>query len=83
MQNHDQHSWNLNNRLIMDRKTLRRILEIPSRRASRPAQVDLLGHPAKAKILLGWSPNSDFDNLVTMMTDADLVLSEREKRANG
>jgi GDPmannose 4,6-dehydratase len=50
----------------------------------RPAEVDLLlGDPAKAKRQLGWVPGTDLDGLVAMMTDADLELAEREKRANG
>jgi GDPmannose 4,6-dehydratase len=39
----------------------------------RPAEVDLLiGNPAKAKQVLGWSPTVDFSGLVRMMVDADL-----------
>jgi GDPmannose 4,6-dehydratase len=39
----------------------------------RPAEVDLLiGGPAKAKQILGWSPTVDFAGLVRMMVDADL-----------
>jgi GDPmannose 4,6-dehydratase len=39
----------------------------------RPAEVDLLiGGPAKAKQILGWSPTVDFGGLVRMMVDADL-----------
>ena len=50
----------------------------------RPAEVDLLiGDPAKAKRQLDWAPRTDLDGLVAMMTDADLELAEREKRANG
>jgi GDPmannose 4,6-dehydratase len=50
----------------------------------RPAEVDLLlGDPAKAKRMLNWEPRVGFDELVTMMTDADLTLAEREKRADG
>jgi GDPmannose 4,6-dehydratase len=49
----------------------------------RPAEVDLLlGDPTKAKRQLGWVPQTDLDELVAMMTDADLDLAEREKRAN-
>jgi GDPmannose 4,6-dehydratase len=50
----------------------------------RPAEVDLLlGDPAKAKRQLGWQPKVDFEGLVNMMVDADLLAAERERRANG
>src|SRR4051812_19002878 len=40
----------------------------------RPAEVDhLIGRPAKAQAVLGWSPTVDFTGLVTMMVDADLA----------
>lgn len=46
----------------------------------RPAEVDLLlGDPAKAKATLGWEPKVGFDELVAMMTDADLELARQEK----
>ena len=39
----------------------------------RPAEVDhLIGDAAKAKQVLGWKPEVDFQQLVTMMVDADL-----------
>ena len=39
----------------------------------RPAEVELLlGNPAKAKQKLGWQPKVSFEQLVTMMVDADL-----------
>lgn len=39
----------------------------------RPAEVDLLvGDPSKAKAGLGWQPNVSFDDLVSMMVDADM-----------
>ena len=39
----------------------------------RPAEVDLLvGDPSKAKAMLGWEPEVDFERLVAMMVDADL-----------
>ena len=39
----------------------------------RPAEVELLlGNPAKAKKQLGWQPKVSFEQLVTMMVDADL-----------
>jgi GDPmannose 4,6-dehydratase len=41
----------------------------------RPAEVDLLvGDPAKAHATLGWQPEVGFEDLVTMMVDADLAL---------
>jgi GDPmannose 4,6-dehydratase len=41
----------------------------------RPAEVDLLiGTPAKAAATLGWTPTVGFEDLVTMMVDADLAL---------
>ncbi|HML77880.1 GDP-mannose 4,6-dehydratase [Geobacter sulfurreducens] len=50
----------------------------------RPAEVDLLlGDSAKVRRQLGWQPRVDFQGLVDMMTDADLALAEREKRADG
>ncbi len=50
----------------------------------RPAEVDLLlGDPTKARKQLGWELQTSFEQLVNMMTDADLQQAEREKRANG
>ena len=41
----------------------------------RPAEVDLLvGDATKAEEQLGWKPGTSFDNLVTMMVDADIDL---------
>ncbi|MGY6500924.1 MAG: GDP-mannose 4,6-dehydratase [Acidimicrobiales bacterium] len=41
----------------------------------RPAEVDLLiGDPSKAKEKLGWEPKTSFEDLVTMMVDADVDL---------
>ncbi len=41
----------------------------------RPAEVDLLvGDPAKAHAVLGWQPEVDFPELVTMMVEADMNL---------
>ena len=41
----------------------------------RPAEVDLLiGNPAKAEAKLGWTPTVGFEDLVTMMVDADVAL---------
>ncbi|MFT4865107.1 MAG: GDPmannose 4,6-dehydratase [Ilumatobacter sp.] len=40
----------------------------------RPAEVDyLLGDPSKAKADLSWKPRTSFEDLVTMMVDADIA----------
>jgi GDPmannose 4,6-dehydratase len=40
----------------------------------RPAEVDaLVGDASKARAVLGWKPKVGFEELVTMMVDADLV----------
>jgi len=42
-------------------------------RFMRPAEVDLLvGDPTKARQVLGWKPEVSFEQLVTMMVDADI-----------
>jgi len=67
----------------VDTKTGKIVIEVDPR-YFRPAEVDiLLGDPGKARTKLGWEPKTDLDGLVAMMTDADLELAEREKRANG
>ena len=33
----------------------------------------------KAKNKLGWVPNTNFDNLVKMMVESDMLLAEKEK----
>ena len=44
-------------------------------RFMRPAEVDLLvGDPAKAHAVLGWQPETTFEQLVTAMVDADIAL---------
>ena len=41
----------------------------------RPAEVDqLIGDPTKAKDLLGWEPKTSFEELIRLMTRADLEL---------
>lgn len=46
----------------------------------RPAEVDhLLGDSTKARIKLDWKPNVSFEELISMMVEADL---ERVKRQN-
>jgi GDPmannose 4,6-dehydratase len=50
----------------------------------RPAEVDLLiGDPAKAAKVLGWRPVVGFEDLVTMMVDADMDLLQGKLRAIG
>jgi GDPmannose 4,6-dehydratase len=47
----------------------------------RPAEVDLLvGTPEKAEKVLGWKPTVGFQDLVTMMVDADIALLEGRLR---
>jgi GDPmannose 4,6-dehydratase len=44
----------------------------------RPAEVDqLIGNPAKAKQRLGWEPTTSFEELIRLMTRADLALLGR------
>ena len=46
----------------------------------RPTEVDvLLGDASKARRELGWEPKVGFKELAQMMTDADMMLAEREK----
>jgi GDPmannose 4,6-dehydratase len=50
-------------------------------RYMRPAEVDLLvGDPAKARQKLGWQPETSFEDLVTMMVDADIALLKNEHK---
>ncbi len=45
----------------------------------RPAEVDLLiGDASKAKKILNWEPKVKFQELVKIMTDADMVLAKQE-----
>jgi GDPmannose 4,6-dehydratase len=47
----------------------------------RPAEVDLLiGDPTKAREGLGWEPSTTFEELITMMVDADLALLSGDLR---
>ena len=49
----------------------------------RPNEVNhLLGDYTKAKNKLGWEPNTNFDNLVKMMVESDMLLAEKEKSLN-
>lgn len=67
----------------IDCKTGRIVIEIDPK-YFRPAEVDLLlGDPSKAMRQLNWRPKVDFEELVKMMVDADLLAAEKEKRANG
>jgi GDPmannose 4,6-dehydratase len=46
---------------------------VKDERFYRPAEVDLLiSDPSKAHSLLGWEPAVSFNELVTMMVDADM-----------
>ena len=48
----------------------------------RPTEVDfLLGDASKAEKQLGWKPKTSFQQLVTLMTESDLDLAQREQRA--
>jgi GDPmannose 4,6-dehydratase len=50
------------------------------RRYFRPAEVDLLvGDASKARRVLGWEPKVHFEQLVTMMVEADWELAKEEK----
>ena len=67
----------------IDAKSGRTVIQIDPR-YFRPAEVDLLlGDPSKAKQRLSWELKTSFEQLVHMMTDEDLTLAERERRANG
>lgn len=46
---------------------------VVDKRFFRPAEVDvLLGNPEKARRKLGWKPEVSFEQLIVMMTDADM-----------
>jgi GDPmannose 4,6-dehydratase len=50
----------------------------------RPAEVDLLvADASKARKTLGWEPRVNFEQLVKMMVDSDLVLARAEKARGG
>ena len=67
----------------IDSKTGKIFIEIDPK-YFRPAEVDfLMGDASKACTKLGWKPKTGFEDLVNMMTDADMRLAEGEKRANG
>ncbi len=49
-------------------------------RYCRPAEVDMLcGDASKAKRILGWQPKVGFEELVTIMIEADAELARRER----
>jgi GDPmannose 4,6-dehydratase len=57
----------------IDVKTNRVLVEV-SPQYYRPAEVEvLIGNPEKANSLLGWSPKTSLDQLVTMMVEGDLA----------
>ncbi len=46
----------------------------------RPTEVEtLLGDPSKARVKLGWSPKTSFEELVSEMARADLELAEKDE----
>jgi GDPmannose 4,6-dehydratase len=50
----------------------------------RPAEVDLLiGDPTRAETILGWQRRTTFEELVTMMVDADIALLEGRLKGIG
>jgi GDPmannose 4,6-dehydratase len=50
----------------------------------RPAEVEhLVGDASKARRLLGWKPEVDFEQLIRMMVNADLALLRGQRRAAG
>ena len=67
----------------VDRRTGKLLVEVDPR-YFRPLEVDhLLGDPAKARRLLGWSHTVAFADLVAEMVTADLAQIAREHQANG
>ena len=61
----------------IDAATGKTVIRIDSK-YFRPAEVDLLlGDPSKAKRELGWKLHTSFEQLVNMMTDADLQSAEK------
>lgn len=51
-----------------------------SNKYQRPNEVHFLkGDSSKAQEQLGWSPKVDFQGLVTMMVESDLLLAQKEK----
>jgi GDPmannose 4,6-dehydratase len=51
-------------------------------RYTRPSEVEvLLGDATKARELLGWKPEVEFEGLIRMMVESDLELARRERYA--
>ncbi len=54
---------------------------VQDERFMRPAEVDLLiGDPTKARNELGWEPKTSFNQLVSMMVEADMELVAKQQR---
>ncbi len=54
---------------------------VQDERFMRPAEVDLLvGDASKARQKLGWAPETSFEELVSMMVEADIKLLKNEHR---
>ncbi len=57
---------------------------VQDERFMRPAEVDLLvGDATKARTVLGWQPETSFEELVALMVDAELTLHQSPGRAYG
>lgn len=53
---------------------------VQDERFFRPAEVDLLvGDPSKARLVLGWQPETSFETLVKMMVDSDMELLRSQR----
>lgn len=64
----------------IDKKTGKVIMEV-SPEFFRPAEVDILiGDYSKAKEKLKWQPKTTFENLVSIMVEADIKMVERDLR---
>jgi len=65
----------------IDKKTGKILVEVSSE-FFRPAEVDiLLGDPSKAKEKLGWQPRTKFQDLVSIMVEADIKRVENELKS--
>ncbi len=64
----------------VDRQSGQTVVRIDPR-YFRPAEVEqLLGNPAKARAKLNWTPRVSFEELVRIMTDADLAAAQAAAR---
>lgn len=64
----------------IDKNTGNTIVEI-NPKFFRPAEVDyLMGSPAKAKEILGWEPETSFEQLVKLMVESDLELEKSKSK---